>query len=236
MLQWYQHNRRLFREERQALASACPMMMLSVVGPGFPINSVIKTIAECAVAHGTYILKAPTGEGEVEYTLTLWLPNQYPKSPPVMFCNDPKLPVDELDRHILRHGQACLEVRPEIRRRWPPNSNLVDFLVNLVEPFLAWQTYYEAFGEPPEWGDRAHGLKGITEYYTGLLGISENDNLLGFMKLLARKNRPKGHELCPCNSGLKIRHCHRDSIYRIRENLYFEDIVDDLRTIEKGIE
>ena len=29
MVQWYQNNRRLFREERKALAAACPLMMLS---------------------------------------------------------------------------------------------------------------------------------------------------------------------------------------------------------------
>lgn len=234
MSRWHRHNRRLFRKERRALADACPLMMLSVVGPGFPINPVLMTGVECVIAHGTYVLKAPTGHDDVEYSFTLWLPGNYPKSPPIMFCNDAKLPLSVLDRHILSDGQACLELRPEIRRRWPPGSNLVDFLVNLVEPFLSWQTYYDAFGEPPEWGERAHGKESILDYYTKLLGIAKNENLPGFMKLLTRKNRPKGHELCPCNSGLKIRHCHRDSIYNAHQQLFREDIIDDYKTIEKN--
>lgn len=234
MSQWYQHNHRLFRQERKALAASRPLMMLSVVGPGFQISPNAVTATECAIAHGTYILKAPNSRDEIEYSINLLLPKNYPKSPPIMFCNDPKLPIDTIDRHILRHGQACLEVRPEIKRRWPPRAGIVDFLVNLVEPFLAWQAYYDAFGEPPEWGERAHGMDGIIGYYADLLGVPKDTNLLGFIKLLTRKNRPKGHEPCPCNSGLKLRHCHRDSIYKVWEELCQEEIKNDLATIEKS--
>lgn len=182
MAQWYRHNRRLFRDERDALAAACPLMMLSVVGPGFPLNSVAKTNIECAVAHGTHIINSPNPQAEVEYSIALWLPETYPKTPPIMFCNDPKLPINVIDRHILRYGQACLEVQPEIRRRWPPGSTLLDFLKNLDEPFLAWQTYYQSFGNPPQWGERAHGIKGIIEYYASTLGVSRRDNIKGFME------------------------------------------------------
>lgn len=232
MAQWYLHNHRLLRDERDALAAACPLMMLRIVGPGFPFNSVFRTPFECAVAHGTYTVHSPNPQAEVEYGISLWLPESYPREPKLMFCNDPKLPIKVLDRHILLYGQACLEVQPEIRRRWPPGSNLVGFLKNLVDPFLAWQTYYHAFGKPPEWGERAHGIEGIIDYYASILGVTGNDNIKGFMKLLARKNRPKGHEPCPCNSGLKLRNCHRDSIYKVRKKLHREDIVDDLEKVE----
>ncbi len=66
----------------------------------------------------------------------------------------------------------------------------------------------DAFGKPPEWGERAHGKDSILKYYAELLGIAADSNILGFMKLLARKNPPKGHEICPCGSGEKLRKCH----------------------------
>ena len=231
MARWYQHNRRLFHNERMALAESCPLMMLSVVGPEFRINSALVTKAECAIAHGTYILSAPDVHEEIEYGITLWLPGNYPNSPPIMFCNDLKLPIDSLDRHILKDGQACLEVRSEIKRRWPTGSNLVDFLVNLVEPFLAWQVYYDAFGEVPEWGGREHGIKGILEYYAELVGRPLEESTIDFMKLLARKNHPKGHEHCPCGSGKKIRHCHQALIRDLRRKIIWLDVARDLTAV-----
>ncbi len=231
MVQWYHYNRRLFRKEREALAESCPLMMLSVVKPGFRINSALVIQSECAVSHGTHLLKAPNVHKEIGYGIALWLPKNYPKSPPIMFCNDLKLPINTLDRHILKGGQACLEVWPEIKRRWPPGSNLVDFLVNLVEPFLAWQAYYDAFGKPPEWGERPHGKDGIIEYYSEILCRPSDDTIIGFMKLLSRKNHPKGHKLCPCGSGKKLRNCHRRLIDNTRKRLPWQHVVHDLKII-----
>ncbi|MBT3256935.1 MAG: hypothetical protein HN366_10815 [Deltaproteobacteria bacterium] len=233
MAQWYQHNHRLLREERSALADACPLMMLSVLGPEFSINSSLMTKTECAVAHGVYIRSAPDVHGEVEYGITLWLPEKYPKLPPILFCNDPKLPSNNIDRHILKNGQACLEVFPEINRRWPQGSNLVDFLDRLVEPFLAWQAYYDAFGEPPEWGERAHGKKGIVEYYADLIGEPADETIIGFMKLMARKNQPKGHEICPCGSGKKLRNCHYKTLECGRKLIAPNDVLKDLMQLKK---
>ena len=231
MSQWYRHNHRLFGEERELLAASYSLMMLSVVGADFPINSVLITKVECVVAHGIYILNVPEVHEEIEYGITMCLPEKYPRLPPVMYCNDPNLPIDSLDRHILKDGQACLEVRPEIKRRWSPGSNLVDFLINLVDPFIAWQAYYDAFDKPPKWGERAHGSPGIIEYYAELLGISEARNMLGFMKLLARKNPPKGHELCPCDSGLKLRNCHRDVVNKGRDKIHWQNVSADVELI-----
>jgi ubiquitin-protein ligase len=230
-MQWYRNNQRLFREERAALAEACPLMMLSIVGPGFRINPVAVTKTECAVAQGSYGLCDPNNQDNIEYGIVMGLPSNYPKSPPVMFCNDPKLPIDVIDRHILENGQACLEVQTEIKRRWPPGSNLIDFITNLVEPFLAWQVYYDAFGKAPEWGDRSHGVEGILEYYAELLGRRVDKTTIKFMKLLARKKHPKGHEICPCGSGKKLRHCHHMLLHELRDKIPRLDAARDLGTV-----
>ncbi len=233
MRQWYQNNRRLFRKEREALAVYSPLMMLSVVGPGFQVSPTLVTKFECAVAHGTHILNTPGIEPDVEYNITLWFPDDYPNSFPIMFCIDDKLPIEMLDRHILSDGQACLEVGPEIRRRWPKGSSITDFIEKLVNPFLAWQVYYDAFGKPPAWGERAHGITGIIDYYAELLGIDEDSNVLGFMELLSRKNQPKGHEPCPCGSCLKLRDCHREELNRAREKTFWADVKMALATCLK---
>lgn len=236
MVPWYETNQRLFREERSALAVACPLLNIAVVDPGFRINSVSVTKAQCAVVYGTYTLHIPGTERSIDYGIALELPTDYPKTPPGLFCNDPKLPVGNIDRHIMADGYGCLAVPSEVRIRWPPGSSIVDFLDILVAPFLAWQAYYEQHGKAPPWGERSHSVKGIQEFYAELLdGVSESC-LIGFMRLLARKNEPKGHELCPCNSGKRLRDCHRDFVRNARSRVAWRDVISDLAFITKVYE
>lgn len=228
MGQWYESNHRLFREERKALVSACPLLRLTIVGPGFKLNSTYGLVLESAVVHGTYSLHVPDTSRHIEYGIVLVLPGDYPQRPPVMYCNDPKLPIDNIDRHIMSDGRACLAVHVEIGTRWPPGSRIVEFLDNLVAPFLAWQAYYDVHHKPPPWGDRSHYAQGILEFYAELLGRPVDSSVVGFMRFLARKNRPKGHEPCPCNSGKRLRNCHKNLIYDARQSVAWKDAAHDL--------
>jgi len=231
MAQWYESNRRRFREEREALASACPLLRLVVVGPVFKINSVCRLKHECAVVHGVYSLQIPNSCRQIEYEIVLVLPSNYPKASPRMFCNDTKLPIDNIDRHIMSDGRACLGVQADISMRWSPSSTIVDFLESFVAPFLAWQAYYDVYHKPPPWGERSHFAQGILESYAELLGRQADSSVVSFMSLLARKNRPKGHEPCPCNSGKRLRNCHRDLVYDARQRVAWQDVAHDLAVL-----
>jgi hypothetical protein len=196
------------------------------------MNSSVSTKTECAVAHGTYSIQAKGGHGEIEYGITLWTPPNYPKLPPVLFGNDPKLPMKNIDRHIPRDGQACLAVNGEIEMHWPPGSNLVDFIEKLVAPFLAWQAYYDAYVCPPSWGGRSHGDEGIIEFYADILRMNSDKTIIGFMKMLARKKHPKGHEICPCGSGKKLRDCHQNLLKETYSILNPKKVRLDLSNLE----
>ena len=238
MAQWYKNNQKLFCEEMRTLASACPLMRIEVVGPGFGINNVSTVKHESAIAHGTYILRIPDSTRQIEYGIVLLLPKNYPKKPPEMFCNDPKLPIGNIDRHIMIDGRACLGVQADISisMRWSPDSTIVGFLNDLGAPFLAWQAYYEVYQKPPPWGERSHFSQGVLEFYAELLGRTADSSVVGFMRLLARKNRPKGHEPCPCDSGRRLRECHghRKLIYEIRERVSWQDVDHDLKVYLQG--
>jgi hypothetical protein len=99
---------------------------------------------------------------------------------------------------------------------------------------LAWQLYYDAFGKPPEWGERSHGIKGILEYYAEFLNMSDHHAIINFMKLLSRKNHPKGHEFCPCGSKRRIRHCHCELLQNLRYKIPWIDVANDLELIKKA--
>lgn len=234
MSQWYENNRRFFEVERESLAAACPLMRMVVVGPGFEINSVSMLKHECAVAHGTYTLEVPDSNRQIEYGIALVLPSEYPKRPPEMFCDDPKLPIGDIDRHIMNDGRACLGVQADISMRWRSEPTIVKFMEDFVTPFLIWQVYYDVYKKPPPWGERSHHKQGILEFYAELLGKPVDASVMDFMRLLARKNRPKGHEPCPCNSGKRLRNCHRDLLYELRERIAWQDVIYDLEVFVRG--
>jgi hypothetical protein len=115
--------------------------------------------------------------------------------------------------------------------RWSLKPGIVNFLDNFVAPFLVWQFYYDAHKKPPPWGERSHFAEGVIEYYAELLGMNKRQSVVEFMKILARKNRPKGHEICPCGSGNRLRNCHRELLYSTREKIAWQYVVKDLQTV-----
>jgi len=150
-----------------------------------------------------------------------------------MYINDRKLPRN-IDRHILSDGQACLGINAQIRRIWDSSRGIVAFLEQFVAPFFAWQAYYDAFQKPPPWGERQHGKAGILEFYAEVLGIPAGPSIIGFVDLLARKNGPEGHELCPCGEGKRLRDCHRHAVSGARERVLWEDARRDLLVLKEA--
>ncbi len=231
MTPWFKSNRKLFRKERAAMASAAHLLGMVIAGPEFRLNSVMVLKQESVVVHGTYGISFPDAARQIEYRISILMPNKYPKQLPNMFCNDPKLPIGDIDRHIMKDGSACLGVYADIMTRWSLKPSIVTFLENFVAPFLVWQAYYDAHQKPPPWGERSHFAEGIKEYYAELLGMKKCRSVVEFMKLLARKNHPKGHEICPCASGNKLRNCHRDLLYSTRKKVAWQYVAEDLQTV-----
>lgn len=231
MKRWY-NNYRKFQEERIRVAEAYPLLRLVIAPPGFSINNVLYLEEELAIVHGSYELGSPDLCESIDYRIVVIMPVDYPKSPPLLFCDDPKLPLGIIDRHIMYNGQACLGVNAEIGMRWQAGSTIVDFLRQLVQPFLVWQAYYESFGKAPPWGEREHFEAGIISFYKEILKIEDDRHIRAFMTLLGRKNQPKGHEPCPCNSGKKLRDCHRATIGEARKILKVRDVQRDIISLK----
>lgn len=231
---WYQSNQRLFREEKTALTIGQPLMALTILPQGTWLNRVTQLKKESAVALGTYALVVPESTRHYDYGIAITLSHDHPLSMPVMYGDDPKLPIGVLDRHILANGQACLGVPGDVRRRWNPEAGIMGFLDGFVAPFLVWQVYFDAHGGPPPWGQRPHHGQGILDFYAEILGIPVVDaSVSQYMALLARKNAPKGHEPCPCGSGRKLRHCHAELIALTRKTLNWQFARADLETLQK---
>jgi hypothetical protein len=234
MTQWYKNNQRLFRNQKQALDAHHSQLKMEVCAKGFRLNSQRELVAEAVVVHGPFRLEIPGTSRHCDYKVTVVLPRNFPNDPPILFCNDAKLPIGNIDRHILNDGRACLGIPSEVRHRWRNRPDLLSFLDTLVAPFLAWQFYFDQHGCPPPWGQQDHAKDGILEHYTNLLGQPIGKQLYGFIEFLARKNEPKGHEPCPCGSGKKLRHCHRDVVQRARQQACWSDVLADLHCLRNA--
>lgn len=167
MTPWFKSNRKLFREERAALGSAAPLLGMVIADPKFRLNSESVLKRKSIVVHGTYGISIPDSAQQIEYGISILMPNKYPKKLPNMFCNDPKLPIGDIDRHIMKDGSACLGVYTDTMIRWFLKPGIVNFLEGFVAPFLVWQAYYDVHQKPPSWGERSHFAEGVIELLRG---------------------------------------------------------------------
>ena len=157
-------------------------------------------------------------EPELGFSIDLEVPGNYPLGIPKLWCKRAEIPW-EIDRHVYPNGRACLCVSSEYRKHWPPGSDLTDFLSILVRPYLVGQAYYQDHGHWPPGRERSHGVEGIIEAYQDLLaplGAVTPRMIENFVRLLARRTDPKGHEPCPCGSGKRLRNCHRAFLVALR--------------------
>ena len=156
---------------------------------------------------------------DICYTVQLFIPAEYPRHEPILFCKPEEVPW-KIHRHVYeRNGVACLCSRSETRIHWPWGSDITSFVSKLVHPFFVGQFYYDTHGSWPPTGERAHGKEGILETFRELLselGNPSESQIKEFLLLLVRKNEPQGHESCPCGSGKRLRNCHREMMLHLR--------------------
>jgi hypothetical protein len=230
-MRWYEKNPARLDEERSALISKYPLLSLEVRPKGYQVIDDRLLVGEEVVVEGL-CQPDPTGEvTRVGYDIAIILPVDYPRRIPTLYCRDQGLPRD-IDRHILSDGRACLCVVSEVRRYLKDNYRLVDFVERLVHPFLVGQYYFDFHGKWP-WQDRSHRINGILEAYEELTGLNDLPTIRGFMEILSKERPVKGHWLCPCGSGKRLRDCH-SSLYReLRESTAYVDVADDLRTLKE---
>ena len=208
--------RTLAEKERERLGEAFPALALDT---------------SQVPARVTGIMWLDSGVG---FSVDLEIPGNYPRGIPKLRCNPEEIPW-MMDRHVEpQTGLACLCVSSEYRKHWPPGSDLTDFLEVLVQPYLVGQAYFQAHGRWPQGHERSHGVPGIIEAYKELLaplGSVSLPVMVSFMRLLARKTHPKGHEVCPCGSGKRLRHCHRSLLGKLRREVDPRHAEQDLKRL-----
>ena len=127
-----------------------------------------------------------------------------------------------VDLHINESDNTlCLAIYKREEEYFTNGFDIREFFKNLLEPFLFWISHYSKYEKAP-WDEYAHGNLGHLELYAeGRIGINELKDIITTKELNEFKNL-KGHHLCPCESGLKIKNCHKliyNAAYKIKREL-----------------
>lgn len=216
-MKWQIDRAEFFREERQAIRRAfSDVAVLEIGGHVF--------------LRGAFPVHDDFGSEIDRYDLDIVFPQNYPDQIPVVFAVDKRIePI--VQRHVFpRAKRACLCLPHEIPL-YLPKINFMGFWEKLLKYWLVGQASYDQTGRWP-FPERAHDATAIHEGFSELLGISDQISVKRFTHLLIRKSPAKGHEVCPCGSGKRLRSCHQEIYHQVRA-LLSDDVLTVYRKLLK---
>ena len=121
--------------------------------------------------------------------------------------------IDEDYQHRYQNGKLCLATDIDIVMSLEKDPSLVNWMKSFVEPYYATYEYYKRYGEFP-YGDREHGEYGIIQSYMDIFSVDDRQALCLLNMIVNETYR--GHHLCPCESGKKIRNCHGEMVLKFK--------------------
>ena len=111
-----------------------------------------------------------------------------------------------------------MEIHLDILKVMSAGRGFPDFAEKIIDPFIAWQLYYDTFGEPPAWGERVHGFSGevqsIVEHLSSIWKLPPARLLRMIFEY-----KPKKRKRCFCGSKRQFRYCHGKYFYPIRNKI-----------------
>jgi hypothetical protein len=138
-----------------------------------------------------------------EYSVAITIPRGYPNILPTAKETGGRIP---MDFHTNLDMTLCLGSPIEMKKKFREREFLIGFVEDLLIPFLYGFSYREKYGEMP-YGELPHGIDGVLKSYQTLFHVNDELAVIAFLKILADQNY-RGHMVCPCGSGLKLRNCH----------------------------
>lgn len=209
-----------FSDFERALSFSQPYLELIEVDSGF-------------IAKGKYVLNdGPHPDGPIEeFEIELFVHAEYPTFEPIVRETGDRIP-REVDRHMYRDGCCCTCVWEE----WLVMSDDVSFSSFVEGPlhnFFLSQLHFEHHNEWP-FGERSHGIQGFVESISRILGfrVDQSAALMHLNTIIS--DNTKGHWMCICGSGKKIRDCEKEHIEIKKQELDLTNLIslrDRLRAI-----
>lgn len=200
---WFVQNPTLFEQIKNSVNSNFPMMVAYIEDDKVFIK-------------GNLQLKDDKHKIIDQYTIEIEIPKNYPKGIPIVRELSNRIP-KIANRHVNPDGVLCLFVPDEKWKHYPDGTPIADFIKKIVSPYLLSQSHFEQTGKFL-FGERPHGANGILEFYCEILQTKDVDMIKTFITYLS-KPRTKGHWLCYCKSGNKLRNCHLSQLIEYRNKI-----------------
>jgi hypothetical protein len=168
------------------------------------------------IARGAYELRDQKGVADRWLVELQFHPSDKFKWPKVWEIEE-RIPRIE-DRHVNKLDQSCcLEVTDE----WialTGDDTFPGFLLGPFRNYFISQSHFERTGEWP-FDQRPHGLAGMVEAYSDLLGVPCDVRIVGRTLSFLTLEHAKGHWPCACGSDRRLRDCCRDRLNTLRERI-----------------
>lgn len=166
-----------------------------------------------------------------DFKLQMTLFADYPNSLPRV--KEVSRIIDRKYEHLYSDGTFCLGIHGELLLAQLENPSLVAFLDGPVRSFLYSYLFHERYQRYP-FGDRAHGMRGILEYYGEVFEESEPTAIVRLLSAVCSA-KYRGHLPCPCGSGLIARKCHGSTILELKKNGAANAFAYDLETVRNEV-
>jgi hypothetical protein len=160
-----------------------------------------------------------------QYEVEIRVAFDYPKTIPTVIETGSKI---ASTFHHNPDGTLCLEAPLTVHEVFRINETLIYFVDDLLIPYLYNHSYYLKHGKLP-FGEHAHGAEGIFEDYKRRFQLTDDSLILRLIQILAEKSY-RGHQVCPCRSGRKLRNCHGKNLISLI-NIKFNFMKDYLEII-----
>ena len=165
---------------------------------------------------------------EDQYSVLILVPNTYPQKLPTVKEMGGRIPKDF---HTNSDGTLCLGTPLLIKMKYYEEPNLLGFINNCLVPYLYGFSYMKKYGELPN-GEFSHGIPGIIQHYKELFNSQSLTVIINLIKILAY-NSYRGHKLCPCGSGKKLRNCHGKILLDLKKYQSSEEFLTDSHLLIK---
>lgn len=162
-----------------------------------------------------------------DYYVEISISHDYPLTPPTVKSNNKY--IFKQYGHMFSDTSLCLGAITEQILFLNSGNRLIQWIEEFVSPYFFALEYFKKY-KKYIFGERSHGAKGILEFYSEIFNttsIEATYNILQYIVL----NNYRGHILCPCGSGEKLRTCHGEIIKRWKHSDTLELLKSDLTLI-----
>ncbi len=192
---WHRQRPALVKEVQEDIEGFCSTLHV------FVEDDVVRIRGTFPVRH--------EGEELDRYAIVVEFPENYPDELPILREVAGRIPWTA-NRHVYTNGTACVLLPEERWWSFPPDKSFLGYLKGPLHNYFLGQSIVAAGGNWP-FGEHGHGLNGVIDFYADQFGTKDAKTIVQLLQLVA-EGRFKGHWLCPCGSGDKIRNCHPEAI------------------------